>query len=113
MPRTAQLIAPGKIEIKQRDYLLAGPAEAIIEVEYAGVCGTDLALFNGEYPALLPHVCGHEFTGRVKSVGEGVDKNWIGKKVTAEINNTCIAYGRNQLAHHVKKICHRIATHEP
>ena len=97
MPRIAQLIAPGKIEIKERGCLAAGTAEAIIEVQYAGVCGTDLALFHGEYPVKLPHIGGHEFTGIVKSVGEGVDKSWIGKKVTAEINNTCIAYGKKQL----------------
>ena len=103
MPRTAQLIAPGKLEIKQKPYLFARPGEAIIEVYYSGVCGTDLALFHGEYPAFLPHVCGHEITGRVKSVGEGVDKNWIGKKVTAEINNTCISYGKNQLCSSCKK----------
>jgi len=42
----------------------------------------------------LPHVCGHEFTGSVRSFGEGVDKKWVGKTVTTEINNTYIAYGK-------------------
>ncbi|MBC8284488.1 MAG: alcohol dehydrogenase catalytic domain-containing protein, partial [Nitrospinae bacterium] len=97
MPRITQLTAPRKIEIKERKSLLAGPGEAIIQVQHAGVCGTDLALFHGDYPVPLPHVCGHEFTGRVKSAGEGVDKIWIGKTVTAEINNTCIAYGKKTL----------------
>jgi len=97
MPRITQLIAPGKIEIKERESLSAGPGEAIIEVQHAGVCGTDLALFHGDYPVPLPHVCGHEFTGRVKNVSDGVDKSWIGKTVTAEINNTCIAYGKKSL----------------
>ena len=97
MPRITQLTAPGKIELKQREPLTAGPGEAIIQVQHAGVCGTDLALFHGDYPVPLPHVCGHEFTGNVKSVGEGVNKHWIGKTVTAEINNTCIAYGKQTL----------------
>ncbi|MEK9628687.1 MAG: alcohol dehydrogenase catalytic domain-containing protein [Nitrospinota bacterium] len=94
MPRITQLIAPGKIEIKERETLHAGPGEAIIEVRHTGVCGTDLALFHGDYPVPYPHVCGHEFTGKVKEVGDGVDNKWIGKTVTAEINNTCIAYER-------------------
>lgn len=45
-----------------------------------------------------PHVCEHEFTGRVRSIDEAVDKKWVGKTVTAEINNTCIAYGKNLCA---------------
>jgi len=97
MPRITQLIAPKKIEIKEREPLSAGPGEAIIEVQHAGICGTDLALFHGDYPVPLPHICGHEFTGRVKNVGDGVNKDWTGKTVTAEINNTCIAYGKKTL----------------
>jgi len=103
MPRTAKIIAPGKIEIQEIDSLLAGPAEAVIEIQHAGVCGTDLAIFHGEHPISLPHVCGHEFTGKVKSVGNGVSKDWIGKNVTAEINNTCIAYSKIQLCAFCKK----------
>ena len=79
MPRTTQLIASGKIEIKEIEFLSSGPGEAIVEVQHAGICGTDLALFQGDYPVPLPHVCGHEFIGRVKSVGDGTDKKWVGK----------------------------------
>ncbi|PIQ95465.1 MAG: alcohol dehydrogenase [Nitrospinae bacterium CG11_big_fil_rev_8_21_14_0_20_56_8] len=92
--RSAQLTAARKIEIAEREPLSAGPGEAVIGVEYAGICGTDLALFTGNYPVPLPLVCGHEFTGRVKSVGPGVDARWVGRRVTAEINNTCLALGR-------------------
>ncbi len=103
MPRITQLIAPGKIEIKERAPLSAEPGEAIIQVQHAGICGTDLALFNGDYPVPLPHVCGHEFMGRVTETGEGVDPKWIGKTVTAEINNTCLAYGKKSLCVACKK----------
>ena len=97
MPRIAQLTAPGHIEIIDHAPLTASPGSAIIQVKHAGICGTDLALFHGDYPVPLPHVCGHEFTGIVKEVGSGIDANWVGKTVTAEINNTCIAYGRSPL----------------
>jgi threonine dehydrogenase-like Zn-dependent dehydrogenase len=97
MPKIAQLTAPGKIEIKHHHPLQACPGEAIIQVGHAGICGTDLALFQGDYPVPLPHVCGHEFTGTVKQVGEGMDSKWLGKTVTAEINNTCVAYNRKPL----------------
>ena len=68
MPRTTQLINSGKIEIKEIEFLLSGLGEAIVEVQHAWVCGNDLALFQGDYPVPIPHVCGHEFTRRVKRV---------------------------------------------
>jgi len=97
MPRIAQLTAPGRIEIVDREPIQAGLGETIIQIKHAGVCGTDLALFHGDYPVPLPHVCGHEFTGTVKQVGQGVNSKWLGKTVIAEINNTCIAYNREPL----------------
>ena len=103
MPRIAQLKSPGQIELVEREPLKAGPGEAIIQVQHAGICGTDLAIFHGDYPIQLPHVCGHEFMGQVTKTGEGVDPKWIGKPVTAEINNTCLAYGKNSLCSACKK----------
>jgi threonine dehydrogenase-like Zn-dependent dehydrogenase len=97
MPKIAQLTAPCTISIKERESLTPGPHEAVIGVETAGVCGTDLALFSGDYPVPLPLVCGHEFVGIVKSIGAGVDKRWLGRRVTAEINNTCLSYSRSPL----------------
>lgn len=97
MSRIAQLTAPRTIEIKERKSLIPASHEVIISVETAGICGTDLALFAGDYPIPLPMVCGHEFVGTVISLGEGVDKRWLSRRVTAEINNTCIAYNRSPL----------------
>jgi len=97
MPKIAQLTAVRNIIIKDRPPLVAKPKEVIIGVETAGICGTDLALFSGNYPVPLPLVCGHEFVGRVKSIGDGADKRWLGRRVTAEVNNTCKAYNRSPL----------------
>ncbi|MCH7624251.1 MAG: alcohol dehydrogenase catalytic domain-containing protein, partial [Nitrospinae bacterium] len=97
MPKIAQLTAVRNIVIKDRPPLVAKPNEVIIGVETAGICGTDLALFSGNYPVPLPLVCGHEFVGKVKSIGDGADKRWLGRRVTAEINNTCKAYNRSPL----------------
>lgn len=97
MPLTAQLTAPRRIEIKEREPLKPGPQEAVIAVKAAGICGTDLALFSGDYSVPLPLVCGHEFTGVVASVGEGVENKWIGRRVVAEINNTCVSLDRRPL----------------
>ncbi len=92
--KTACLTAPRTLKIEDRPALSAAPGETVIDVEWAGVCGTDLALFSGDYPVPLPLVCGHEFVGRVKTSGRGVPPRWRGRRITAEINNTCRAYAR-------------------
>lgn len=97
MPLAATLTAPGTIELQDREPLNPKSREVVIAVEHAGVCGTDLALFSGNYTVPLPLVCGHEFVGTVAAVGKEVDASWLGKRVTAEINNTCIAYGSPSL----------------
>jgi len=102
MPKIAQLTATRNIVIKDRVPLIANENEVIIAVETAGICGTDLALFSGDYPVPLPLVCGHEFVGTVKSIGDGADKRWLGRRVTAEINNTCKAYNRSPVCHACK-----------
>jgi len=99
MPKIAQLTAPRTIAIKERQPLKPADNEVVIGVETVGICGTDLALFSGDYPVPLPLVCGHEFVGVVKSIGDGVNKRWLGRRVTAEINNTCVAYSRSPLCH--------------
>ena len=58
------------------------------------MCGTDIALFSGDYTVPLPLVLGHELVGEVVEVGSDDNDPWIGKRVTAEINNTCRAYNR-------------------
>lgn len=93
MPRAATLISPRTIELQDRPQATAGEGEVVLGVEHAGVCGTDLALFSGDYPVPLPLVCGHEFVGTVTATGGNVDPSWQGQRVTAEINNTCTAYG--------------------
>ncbi len=41
--------------------------EALVEVKYCGICGTDIAIFNGAHPrAKHPLIMGHEFTGIVR-----------------------------------------------
>jgi threonine dehydrogenase-like Zn-dependent dehydrogenase len=92
MPLFAVITEPNKIELQEKADLIPKPQEVIIAPEVAGICGTDLALFSGDYQIPLPLTPGHEFVGKVIEVGKGVDKSWIDKRVTGEINNTCIAY---------------------
>ena len=51
-----------------------GPGEARLDVAYCGVCGTDLHIAHGAMDARVPtpQVIGHEMSGTVAEVGEGV-----------------------------------------
>ena len=85
MPISAVLTAPGQITLEDRPKQEPAKGEVVIAVEHAGVCGTDLALFKGDYPVPLPLVCGHEYVGRVVRTGPGVSSEWENQRVVAEI----------------------------
>lgn len=50
-----------------------GPGEVLVEVAYAGICHSDLSVVNGTRSRPLPVVLGHEASGIVLRVGDGVD----------------------------------------
>lgn len=55
-----------------------------IRVSHCGICGTDLHLFHGnmDHRVKLPQVIGHESSGTVASVGEGVTGWAAGDRIT-------------------------------
>ncbi|KKM69670.1 hypothetical protein LCGC14_1448460 [marine sediment metagenome] len=61
--------------------------QVLIRVKSVGLCGTDLAIINGNLPTPTPLILGHEFAGNVIKVGEKVDPKWLNKRVTSEINS--------------------------
>ena len=60
------------------------PGHVLIEVQAAGVCGTDLHIYHDEYPTSPPVTMGHEAAGVVARVGEGVSACQPGDRVTTE-----------------------------
>jgi len=68
----------------------AGPGEVLIRVHRCGICGTDLHIAKGNFPAPnLPLVLGHEFSGTVASIGDGVSDITAGDRVVVDINISC------------------------
>ena len=50
-----------------------GPGWTIVDVAYAGICGTDLHIVAGEHPrAQAPLVLGHEFVGTLRGDADGL-----------------------------------------
>jgi len=61
------------------------PNELVIEVKAAGLNFADLLARKGIYPDAPPKPCvvGYEVAGRIESVGNDIDTDWIGKEVIA------------------------------
>ena len=55
--------------------------EVLVRVSAAGICGSDIPRIYDTGAHRHPLICGHEFSGCVESVGDGVDTAWIGKRV--------------------------------
>jgi len=56
----------------------------LIEVQAAGVCGTDLHIFHDEFPTFPPVILGHELAGVVAETSRGVSTCQPGDRVTSE-----------------------------
>ncbi len=73
----------------------AGPGQVVVDIARAGLCGTDIEFFTGEMTYLLeghaayPLRIGHEWSGVVVAVGEGVDRSWVGRRTTGDTMLSC------------------------
>lgn len=64
--------------------------EVVIQVEYAGICGSDMHIYHGANPfAVYPRIVGHEFVGRITVTGPGVDSGGIGQRVVVDPVISC------------------------
>jgi (R,R)-butanediol dehydrogenase/meso-butanediol dehydrogenase/diacetyl reductase len=81
---TANYVGDREIEIRQKDPEPVAPGQVQIEVAYTGICGTDLHIFHGDMDARvdIPAIVGHEMSGIVVEVGDGVTQWNAGDHVT-------------------------------
>ena len=87
--------APG-IVLREVPVPTAGPSEALIRVHYAGVCGTDLHIWEWDSWASgrlkPPVIVGHEFAGEITQLGRDAAAAGllaVGDLVTAEGHVVC------------------------
>ena len=69
------------IRYEEIDKPVAGPGKVLIKVKYTGICGSDVPRVNGDACHYFPNVLGHEFSGIVEEVGEGVTSLKPGDRV--------------------------------
>jgi L-iditol 2-dehydrogenase len=70
------------LEVNEPDI---GDNEVLVEVNAAGICGSDLNILNDIFPGYTaPVILGHEFAGIVKEVGSKVTRISPGDRIVSE-----------------------------
>ncbi|MER8961439.1 alcohol dehydrogenase catalytic domain-containing protein [Mesorhizobium sp. M0701] len=89
--RAARLYGPGDLRVE--DIAAPGapePGWVKLRVDAAGICGSDLHNFRtGQWISRSPSTAGHELTGTVIAIGEGVDTVGVGDRVVADSRFWC------------------------
>lgn len=67
------------------------PDEVLVESKAAGICGTDLHIYLGEFESRVgyPAIQGHEFAGVIVEVGSAVSGFNVGDRVTVDPVISC------------------------
>jgi 2-desacetyl-2-hydroxyethyl bacteriochlorophyllide A dehydrogenase len=80
---------PGTAQVQTVPVPPVGERDIRIKVKVAGICGTDVHIFRGEYLGSYPVIPGHEFSGIVEEVGVKVTRFQVGDHVAIEPNISC------------------------
>lgn len=91
--KIAQLSAPETISVVEGAKPNPGPGEVLIKMACVGVCGSDTHYLThgriGSFAVDYPMVLGHEGSGVIEAVGEGVNPTRVGERVAIEPGVPC------------------------
>lgn len=80
---TAWFNGPSDMSVREvEDPAIMDPRDVIVDISYAGICGSDLWVYRGIVPK-APGGTGHEFIGRVREAGSAVTGFKAGDSVIA------------------------------
>ena len=95
--RAFVITGPGHGAVQDVDPPSPAPGQVVVDVERAGVCGTDMEFFTGHMAYLrtgearYPVRIGHEWCGVVARSGDAATAAWVGQRV---IGDTMLGCGR-------------------
>jgi 2-desacetyl-2-hydroxyethyl bacteriochlorophyllide A dehydrogenase len=93
--RAFVITGPGRAEVRDIEPPEPGPGQVVVDVERAGVCGTDVEFYTGHMvylrtgEARYPVRIGHEWCGRVIRAGDEASASWVGQRVTGDTMLGC------------------------
>lgn len=109
------------VRLEEMDEPQPGPGQVTVDVALTGICGSDIHEYKGGPIAIpltdnhpltgehAPVVLGHEFSGRIKAIGEGVDHLQVGQRVAASAVISCGTCSSCSMGHH--QLCATLGFH--
>jgi 2-desacetyl-2-hydroxyethyl bacteriochlorophyllide A dehydrogenase len=76
--------APNRLEFQQLPLPQPGAGQVRIRTAACGICATDILMIAGWERTPFPAIPGHEWSGTVDAIGEGVDESLVGRRCVAE-----------------------------
>lgn len=84
------MTSPGVIEFKEVPVPEPGEGQVLIKIMKIGICGSDIHVYHGEHPfTKYPVTQGHEVSGEITALGQGVEGLSVGQKVTIQPQVVC------------------------
>ncbi|MCL2489632.1 MAG: zinc-binding dehydrogenase [Propionibacteriaceae bacterium] len=87
------LTGPGTFEIRDVPVPRPGHQEVLLKIRAVAICGSDPQIIRGElvgfWPPAYPFIAGHEWSGEVVALGEGVTDLAVGDRVAGEAHKGC------------------------
>lgn len=81
---------PGEIWFQEVPIPEPGRGQVLVKIQNIGICGSDIHVYHGEHPfTSYPVTQGHEVSGEIEKLGEGVTDFQAGQKVTIEPQVYC------------------------
>jgi L-idonate 5-dehydrogenase len=108
---TCRIHAKDDLRIARESEPIVGPGQVLIRLGAGGICGSDLHYYyegrNGSFVIREPLIPGHEASGVVAKVGEGVTRVRPGDKIAASPSQACgrcdyCRQGREQLCRNMR-----------
>ena len=87
LPRPFATSKPVRVEKIELDP--PGFGEVLVKVSAAGLCHSDLSVVNGNRPRAMPMVLGHEGSGIIETLGNGVENFKVGDHVVFVFVPSC------------------------
>ncbi len=83
----------GSLQVADMPKPKPGPGEILVQIKATGICFTDVSILNNLYkgrkPVPIPLIMGHEGSGVIAELGQGVMNHAVGERVGLEVLSGC------------------------
>jgi len=80
---------PGVVTVEERPVPRPGPGRVLIEVDHCGICGSDIHMLRDGWGNKPGFIAGHEYSGVIVALGEGVEGWAVGEGVVCGASPRC------------------------